>query len=225
MPEPDNLGHKILSFFLKDAEPTSPPPPFVNAAPTGPPSVSPPPPSAPRTTSKDPDAKFSEHLANVLAQNNPPGPDYFEFSETLRSLAGLGLPEEKQFQAAWASFKAMGGAPEVATLTTTGQHYLTVLAADRDAFGRSVEAAIAERVGGLQKEQQQLQADNESLAKQLAEIQQKLAANNDRLAAIGGEVTEQSGRLNQNRQNYESTYAHFTQRIKDNLLKITQYLR
>lgn len=226
MPEPDNLGHKILSFFLKDAEPTNLPPAAGNAEPLGPPGASPYQPSAPPTAaSKDPDAKFSEHLANVLAQHNPPGPDYFEFSETLRSLAGLGLAEDKQFQAAWASFKAMGGAPEVTTLTTTGQHYLTVLAADRDAFGKSVEAAIAERVGGLQKEQQQLQADNEALARQLAEIQQKLAANNDRLAAIGGEVTEQSGRLNQNRQNYETAYVHFAQKIKDNLLKITQYLR
>lgn len=226
MPEPDNLGHKILSFFIKDAEPSSPPPAAGHAAPTGQPGAgayqpSTPPPAA----SQAPDAKFSEHLANVLAQNNPPGPDYFEFSETLRSLAGLGLAEDKQFQAAWASFKAMGGAPEVATLTTTGQHYLAVLAADREAFGKSVAAAIAERVGGLQKEQQQLQADNEALARQLAETQQKLAANNDRLAAIGGEVTEQSGRLNQNRQHYETTYAHFTQKIKDNLLKITQYLR
>ena len=53
------------------------------------------------------DAKFAEHLANVLAQSNPPGPDYFEFRETLRSLNNLGLSEEKQFQAAWASFKAL----------------------------------------------------------------------------------------------------------------------
>ncbi|MVN75682.1 hypothetical protein GO988_05020 [Hymenobacter sp. HMF4947] len=226
MPESDNLGHKILSFFIKDAEPTTPPPAYGTMMPTGQTGASPSAPSAsPADAGKAPDAKFAEHLASVLAQNNPPGPDYFEFSETLRSLAGLGLTEEKQFQAAWASFKAMGGAPEVAALTTTGQHYLTVLGADRDAFGKSVETAIAERVGGLQKEQQQLQTDNETLAKQLAEIQQKLAANNARLAAIGGEVTEQSGRLNQNRQRYEATYAHFTQKIKDDLLKITQYLR
>ncbi|MDJ0366476.1 hypothetical protein QMK33_15055 [Hymenobacter sp. H14-R3] len=225
MPEPDNLGHKILSFFIKDAEPANSPPPPGNG-PRVPAGAGPPAPSAPPAAAGPaPDAKFAEHLAGVLAHNNPPGPDYFEFSETLRSLAGLGLTEEKQFQAAWASYKAMGGAPQVAALATTGQHYLTVLGADRDAFGKSVETAIAERVGGLQKEQQQLQADNEALARQLAETEQKLAANNGRLAAIGGEVTEQSGRLNQNRLNYEATYAHFTQRIQDDLTKITQYLQ
>ncbi|WP_311136709.1 hypothetical protein [Hymenobacter cellulosilyticus] len=122
----------------------------------------------------------------MLAKNNPAGPDYFEFRETLRSLTSLGLSEEKQFQAAWASFKAMGGSANVTALTSTGQHYLTALSADRDAFAKSVEDAINERVGGLQKEQQQLQADNEALARQLAEIQQKQADNNARLTAIGG---------------------------------------
>jgi len=221
MPEPDNLGHKILSFFIKDAEPAGPGPTTGSTAPAGSPGA---PAPQPQPVGQ-PDTKFAEHLANVLAQNNPPGPDYFEFRETLRSLTGLGLSEEKQFQAAWASFKAMGGAANVTTLTSTGQHYLTVLGADRDSFAKSVETAITERVGGLQHEQQQLQADNEALARQLTEIQQKQAANNTRLAAIGGEITEQSGRLNQNRQNYEATYAHFTQQIKDDLGKITQYLR
>lgn len=220
MPEPDNLGHKILSFFIKDAEPARPGAAPGSTQPTG--AGTPPP--QPLPTGQH-DSKFAEHLANVLAKNNPPGPDYFEFRETLRSLAGLDLSEEKQFQAAWASFKAMGGAANVGTLTSTGQHYLTVLGTDRAAFAKSVDDAIGERVGGLQKEQQQLQADNEALARQLAEIQQKQAANSARLAAIGGEITEQSGRLNQNRQNYEATYAHFTQQIEHDLSNIARYLR
>ncbi|PJJ58860.1 hypothetical protein [Hymenobacter chitinivorans] len=219
MPEPDNLGRKILSFFITDAEPARPGAAPAPAAPAG--AGMPP---APVPTGQH-DSKFAEHLAGVLAKNNPPGPDYFEFRETLRSLTSLDLSEEKQFQAAWASFKAMGGSANVTALTTTGQHYLTVLGADRDAFAKSVDEAINERVGGLQKEQQQLQADNEALARQLAEIQQKQAANNARLAAIGGEITEQSGRLNQNRQNYEVTYAHFAQQIEQDLQKITRYLR
>lgn len=221
MPEPDNLGRKILSFFITDAAPAGPGAAPGAAAPsgTGPSSAPPPPPTGQH------DSKFAEHLASVLAKNNPAGPDYFEFRETLRSLTSLGLSEEKQFQAAWASFKAMGGSANVTALTSTGQQYLTALGADRDAFAKSVDEAITERVGGLQKEQQQLQADNEALARQLAEIQQKQAANNARLAAIGGEITEQSGRLNQNRQNYEVTYAHFTQQIEQDLQKIGQYLR
>jgi hypothetical protein len=228
MPESDNLGQKFLSFFIKEETPPtgasftpaqaaalgSQPRP---ATPPGPPSQPLPPGSV--------DAKFAEHLANVLAKNNQPGPDYFEFREALRNLADLGLPEDKQFQAAWATFKAMGGAPDVSKLSSTANMYLTSLSADREAFGKSVDAAIAERVGGLEKEQQQLAANNEALAKQLAQIQQQLAANNERLAAIGGEISEQSTRLTQNRQNYEATYGLFTQQIKNDINRIAQYLK
>jgi hypothetical protein len=221
MPDSDNLGHKILSFFIKEESLSGKPAPTA-ATPAGT-SAAPAPNTPPPAGAVD--AKFAEHFANVLAKNNLPGPDYFEFREALRSLSALGLGEDQQYQVAWASFKALGGAADVTHLTGTANQYLAILGKDREAFGQSVEAAIAERVGGLQREQQQLQADTEAITRQLAEIQQKLAANQTRLAAIGGEVAEQSGKLNQNRQNYEVTYGHFTGQIRDDLAKITRYLK
>lgn len=184
----------------------------------------PPTPAASSAVTGAVDPKFAEHLANVLAQNNPPGPDYFEFRETLRSLANLGLSEDKQFQAAWASFKALGGSNDVGTLTKTANQYIGALNNDRDAFGKSVDAALADRVGGLQNEQKRLQTENDALAKQLVEIQQKIDANADRLTAIGGDINEQSAKITQNRQSYETTFAHFMEQIKRDLAKITQYL-
>ena len=221
MPDSDNLGHKILSFFIKEESLSGKPAP-ASGAPVG---SGPAPAGAAPAPTGTVDAKFAEHFAGVLAKNNLPGPDYFEFRETLRSLGALGLGEDQQYQAAWASFKALGGAPDVAQLTNTANQYLAILGKDREAFGQSVEAAVNERVGGLQREQQQLQADSEALTRQLAELQQKLAANQTRLAAIGGEIAEQSGKLNQNRQNYEATYGHFTGQIRDDLTKITRYLK
>lgn len=186
-------------------------------------SVNPTPASASASGTIDP--KFAEHFANVLAQNNPPGPDYFEFNETLRSLANLGLPEDKQFQAAWASFKALGGPADISALANTANGYLAALNKDHDAFGKSVEAALAERVGGLQNEQKRLQGENDSLAKQLIEIQKQMDTNKNRLSAITGEIDEQSTKITQNRQNYETTFAHFTDQIKGHIAKMTQYLK
>ena len=239
MPEPDkSIGRKILSFFVKEED-------VSGTVSTGTPPVGASAPAAPRppmnapvagssNTSSAPqpvvstgtvDAKFAEHFANVLAQNNPPGPDYFEFRETLRSLSTLGLSEDKQFQAAWASFKAMSGVTDAGMLSNTANGYIAALNKDRDGFGKSVEAALAERVGGLQNEQKRLETENDTLAKQLVEIQKQIDANTNRLTAIGGEITEQSGKITQNRQNYESTFAHFTNQIKDDISKMTQYLK
>lgn len=240
MPEPDkSIGRKILSFFVKDEEPgtATGTPPASTSAPAAPrPSATVPASSgsnpAPVTPAGEStgaatgaiDPKFAEHLANVLAQNNPPGPDYFEFRETLRSLGNLGLSEEKQFQAAWASFKALGGSADTTLLTNTANGYIDALNKDRNGFTKSVETALAERVGGLQNEQKRLQTDNESLAKQLVDIQKQIDANTNRLTAITGEITDQSAKITQNQQNYESTFAHFVDQIKSDIARVARYL-
>lgn len=238
MPEPEpSLGRKILSFFIKEEDVNASAPavgtpvggaPVVPRPPAGVPAanVTPTPvaSSAPASAGTI-DTKFAEHFANVLAQSNPPGPDYFEFRETLRSLNGLNLPEDKQYQAAWASFKVLAGQTDVTLLTNTANQYLTALNRDRDAFGKSAEAATTERVGGLQNEQKRLQTENEALARQLLEIQGQIDANTNRLTTIGGEISEQSARITQNRQNYDTTFAHFTNQIKGDIAKLTQYLK
>ncbi len=236
MPEPDkSIGQKILSFFVKEDEPGvatgTPPVPSAAATPRPVPAPVPDqssPAPSPVAPSGAVDAKFAEHLANVLAQSNPPGPDYFEFRETLRSLGNLGLSEEKQFQAAWASFKALAGPSgpaDINTLTGTANGYIAALNKDRDGFAKSVEAALTDRVGGLQNEQKRLQSDNEALAKQLVEIQQQIDTNKSRLTAIEGEVNEQSAKITQNQQRYESTFAHFQNQINGDINKMTQYLK
>lgn len=240
MPDSDqSLGRKILGFFISDdktgaagtsvagtpavGSPASAVPrPPVNVPAAGVPVSNP---ALVGTGSGTIDPKFAQHFADVLAQNNPSGPDYFEFRETLRSLANLGLTEDKQYQAAWASFKALAGTTDISTITSTANQYVTALSKDRDAFGKSVEAAVAERVGGLQNEQKRLQTENESLAKQLLAIQQQIDTNANRLTATNGEITEQSTKITQNRQNYDATFAHFTDQIKGDIAKITQYLK
>ncbi|ADB37702.1 hypothetical protein [Spirosoma linguale] len=237
MAEPDkSLGRKILSFFVKEEEPaiatdTSPAPAPASPRPSPPVMGSPAIPSAPSADSTPAgatgavDSKFAEHFANVLAQNNPPGPDYFEFRETLRSLSNLGLSEDKQFQAAWASFKALGGSSDPSVLNNTANGYISALNKDREGFSKSVETALAERVGGLQNEEKRLQTENNALEKQLVEIQKQIDANTNRLTAITGEISEQSAKITQNRQNYESTFAHFINQIKDDIAKMAQYLK
>lgn len=231
MPEPDkSLGRKILSFFIKDetapnaspigtpSSPATTSPVVASSSHTGPAATTPNPPGTV-------DTKFVDHFAAVLEKANVQGPDYFEFREMLRNLSELGLAENKRFQAAWASFKTLGGKADVSILINTANQYLSALGQDREAFLKSVEATLTERVGGLQSEQKQLQTENESLQKQIAEIEKRIAANNDRLGKITGEIGEQSLKLTQNRNNFEATYASFTEQIKSDTDKIQTYLK
>ncbi|MBC8155426.1 MAG: hypothetical protein H7Z72_21265 [Bacteroidetes bacterium] len=222
----EGFGQKLLSFFIKEeplAAGQQPPAPSRPAAAPVPLATAP---SQSVAVPGSVDTKFLEHFAAVLGKANLPGPDYFEFRDILRSLANLGLSEDKQYQAAWASFKAMsGGGADVALLTSTANQYLTALNTDRDAFLKSADSALSEKIGGLQNEQTQLQRDNDALAKQIADLQQRLSKNVERLAKIGGELEEQSQKIAQNKANYDATFTTVTEQIKTDVAKIGSHLK
>ncbi len=218
------FGRRLLSFFVTD-EPADKP------APTNPPisasagsTASGPAGGTPAVTSTV-DPKFIDHFADVLAKANLPGPDYFEFRETLRSLAGLGLPEDKQMQAAWASFKAMSGLSDPGVLRNAAAQYLTIIRQDRDAFMKTADAALSERAGALQAEEARLKADTDALTRQLADIQTKIKANTDRLGQIGVELSEQTGKIRQNRANFEAAYETVSSQIEADVEKINAHLK
>ena len=215
-----SIGSKIWGFFVKEA------PGQPAASPLPPSPVAAPEPATVRNAAgtRDIDRKFVDHFVELLAKSNLPGPDYFEFKQALQSMEGLGLSEEKQFLAAWASFKAMGGLTEVGVLTTTAGQYLTALDKDRAAFLKDVERAIAERVGSLNDELKKLQQDNKAFAEQITALQAKINANNERIGQISGEVEAQSARIHENRDGYELAYQSFVQQIQADNDKIKKYL-
>ncbi len=218
------IGKKILSFFIKESEEPAKAVPATKPAAEQPAQTAAP--TVPNVAgTMNIDRKFVEHFVSLLEKANLPGPDYFEYKQALQNMEGLGLGEEKQFQAAWASFKAMGGAKETSILQSSANQYLSILDKDRSSFLKDVEKAIKDRVGALQDEQKRLEESNNSLAQQLADIQKKIDENKNRLGQISGEVAEQSSKINANKDSFEITYLSFVEQIKSDLNKINQYLK
>jgi hypothetical protein len=227
MEEEKSFGRKLLSFFIEEdtthtqTQTTSTPtqagtPPKVqvqqtvavqNASGTG-----------------VVDKKFVDHFVSLLESSNLKGPDYFEYMQALKSLAGLGLSEDKQYQAAWASFKAMGGITDVSVLTNTANQYVGMLDNDRQNFLKDVESAISQKVGGLKNDLKSTQDENESIAKQIIDLQNRINSNNEKIIKITTDISEQSAKITSNKNNYEITYSSFVEQIKGDIAKISQYL-
>ena len=218
------IGKKILNFFIKEStEPTTQPQaaekPIEPVKPAPAATV----PNAAGTANVD--RKFVQHFVELLEKANLPGPDYFEYKQALQSMEGLGLQEEKQFQAAWASFKAMGGAKETNLLKSSADQYLAILDKDRASFLKDVEKAINDRVGSLQQEHKKLEENNAAFTQQIADLQKKIDENKNRLGQIAGDITEQSAKINVNKESFELTYKSFVEQINSDLSKINQYLK
>lgn len=225
--EEKSFGRKLLGFFIKEdtkstqTQTTPTPtqagmPPCVQVQPTF--TVQ----NAAGTGVVD--KKFREHFVSLIENSNFKGSDYFEYMQALKSLSGLGLSEEKQYQAAWASFKAMGGITDVAVLTNTANQYVNILDSDRHNFLKDVEAAIADKVGGLKNSLKTTHDENETLAKQIIDLQNRINTNNEKITKITTDISEQSSKITTNKSNYEITYGSFVEQIKGNITKISQYL-
>jgi flagellar motility protein MotE (MotC chaperone) len=217
------IGKKILSFFIKENEG-----PARQGSNTSAPLESQKPAASAKVSNvagtTDVDRKFVEHFVNLLEKANLPGPDYFEYKQALQNMEGLGLGEEKLFQAAWASFKAMGGVKDPTILKTSADQYLAILDKDRSSFLKDVEKAINDRVGSLQNEQKKLEESNAAFSQQIADLQKKIDENKNRLGQISGEVTEQSAKINANKDSFEITYRSFVEQISSDLTKINKHL-
>lgn len=218
------IGRKILSFFINESDEPVKQETVTNSTP-GPskPAAAPTVPNVAGTANVD--RKFVEHFVNLLEKANLPGPDYFEYKQALQSMESLGLGEEKQFQAAWASFKAMGGIKDTSILRTSADQYLGILDKDRVSFLKDVEKAIKDRVGALQDEHKKLEDSNAAFTQQIADLQKKMDDNKNRLGQISGEITEQSAKITANKDSFELTYGSFVEQIKSDLDKINQYLK
>ncbi|MBE9462993.1 hypothetical protein ACFP1I_14670 [Dyadobacter subterraneus] len=228
------IGKKILSFFIKEStEPTqvaATGSANIAATPTASTPVEQPKPAPAPTVQNaagtaEVDRKFVQHFVELLEKANLPGPDYFEYKQALRSMEGLGLGEEKQFQAAWASFKAMGGITDHSILKTSADQYLSILGKDRESFLKDVERAIKERVGSLNDELKKLEDNNNAYIQEIANLQKKIDENKNRLGQISGEISEQSAKINANKDSFEVTYQSFVSQINSDLSKINQYLK
>lgn len=218
------IGRKILSFFIKESEEPVKPVAITNNTAEQPKPA--PPPTVPNVAgTANVDRKFVDHFVSLLEKANLPGPDYFEYKQVLQNMDGLSLGEEKQFQAAWASFKAMGGVKDATILTTSADQYLAILDKDRASFLKDVEKAIKDRVGALQDEQKKLEDSNTALSQQIADLQKKIEDNKNRLGQISGEVTEQSAKINANKDSFEITYASFVEQIKSDVVKINKHIK
>jgi hypothetical protein len=218
------IGKKILSFFINDNTEPKQTAPAANVSSTA---QSAPTPQnvASQSDTGQIDRKFIDHFVELLEKANLPGPDYFEYKQALRNMDGLGLAEDKQFQAAWASFKAMGGVSDPGILKTSADQYIQILEKDHTSFLKDVEKALKERVGSLNLELKKLEDDNAIYEKQIAEFQKKIEDNKGRLGEISGDITEQSSKIMANRDNFEVTYLNFVNQIKSDLSKINQHLK
>ena len=139
------------------------------------------------------DRRFPDYFDALFSDANIPGPDYYEFARMITAMRAI-ADERSRYAAAFAGLQVQGLDKD--KLLATAGEYLRVLTADADRFGKTVEAALQEkvhsrsaeaeekgrRIQALSQEMLELQAQINAMQKEIGEAKEKLEANSNAYA-------------------------------------------
>lgn len=111
------------------------------------------------------DEKFVEMLMGVIAQNNIPGQDYFEFKQTIDAMASLSIDERTKFLTIFTTFNLQGCTKE--TLLTSIDKYISVVNAEHANFNAELqsqrESTVTSKINEIENAKKKLEALNKEI--------------------------------------------------------------
>jgi len=113
------------------------------------------------------DEKFVEMLKKVIADNNIPGQDYFEFKQSLDALANIPLDERTKFITVYATFQLQGCKKDV--LLSSIDKYISIVQNEEKDFDVQLATQRNENVTAKTTQVQEAQKKLEDLNKEIAE--------------------------------------------------------
>lgn len=113
------------------------------------------------------DEKFVEMLMGVIAQNNIPGQDYFEFKQTFDAMGNLPIDERTKFITIYTTFQLQGCSKEA--LMASIDKYIAIVNSEKDNFDAELksqkDATVTSKMNQIEEAKKKL----EQLSKEITE--------------------------------------------------------
>ena len=215
IPPKDNTPNKIV----KTPDETSKKPP-VNLPSDLP--VVPPPQSRPKPPARKINPKIADILLKAMQDGNLEGFDYLEFKESLEKLTSITADEETRYKTAYAVVSSMG--TNVHKLIESARHYVTILAREKERFGKEVLKKMERELGakkksivGLDQSIKDKKAEIEKLKKDIDSIQRQMI---EEIA----QVDQDSGKVKEVETDFNFTYSFIKGKIDKDIRNMREYL-
>jgi hypothetical protein len=196
-----SIGKKILSAFVEVADEKKEVAEAASVVPEAAPSQD--------------DRRFVDYFDKLFSEANIPGPDYYEFAMMIAAMQAI-TDERSRYAAAFAGLHVQGLDKE--KLLATAAEYLRVLTADAERFGKTVEAALQEKVHSRSAEAEEKGRRIQALSQEVLELQAQITA-------MQQEVREAKNKLDSNTNAYASESERRKQQIQIDIGKINNYIQ
>jgi hypothetical protein len=160
------------------------------------------------------DSRFTDYFDKLFSEANIPGPDYYEFARMIAAMQVI-ADERSRYAAAFAGLQVQGLDKE--KLLATAGEYLQVLTADADRFGKTVEAALQEKVHSRSAEAEEKERRIQTLSQEMLQLQAQITA-------MQKEIGEAKEKLEVNSNAYAFESERRRQQIQTDIGKINNYI-
>ena len=177
------------------------------------------------------DESYINHLYDFMTKNNLPGPDYFEFANSLDEMTTEleGASEEKIFQMTYkVAYKQNLPVP---TLLETAQKYIQLFEQHKKEFDAYLVSESQKTIGIKTDEIIKLEKINndsitkiEELKKQISLLESQMDSNNLKIEDDNSTVEVETEKLNLKKSKFEKAFNIIITKINDDISKIKQYL-
>lgn len=169
------------------------------------------------------DSEMAKILEDAIQEANIPGFDYIEFRDVLSNMASLGLPEQKLFQAAFAS-------AQIAKVTKTQlleaiDFYIKVIATKAQEFNEYVAGLEATDVSGKDKAIADLEKLIEEDALQIQKLTASIGERRQKQDALRMEKAQADLDIKNKTAAFEATKSTVVDKLNSDRNKINTYIQ
>lgn len=162
------------------------------------------------------DNKFIAMLQDVIAQNNIPGQDYFEFKQAIDAMANLAIDDKSKFVTANSIFAAQGCDKNV--LLTSLDKYISIVQNEQISFDAELEKQYETRVKSKLK-----QVDDAKL--ELEKLNAKIIELNSFVLKVSQEAQQEDGELKNTAANFKKSCDVVLNNLLTDKEKINNYIQ
>lgn len=165
------------------------------------------------------DDRFTPHFNDILKPENSTGIGYIHFLKQLEALNNLGLADSVKFQAALSGLKAAHPEATITkdSLIASAKEYVGLFDKDHE-----TAEGLAQKKKGEQIDTRQEQINQ--LTKDIQALNDQIVAKTTEIANKQSEMIQMGAQIEQNRQNYNTSWNVYYQKIQNDINYINSFL-
>jgi alpha-L-fucosidase len=172
------------------------------------------------------DNKFNESLQALMAENNIPGVDYFEFREAIKQMSAVaGLSEAASFQTAFTTLKVGDPSFTKEKLMSSIDHYDKVFSQEESEFNSELQTQTDSEVNSRRSRAESLNAENQDLVQQIQNLNEQIQRNQDEAIKLNSEASMAEANISQTSKNFIKTLTHVRAKLDTDKQKITELIK